>query len=216
MNTEKVEWHSEILPQRALGILSNLSGILASSHFYLAGGTGLALLLGHRKSHDLDFFNLDLFNEEALIQSMQSLNNLTIVAKDRHTLHIVLENIKVSFIGYNFPLLFQKKFFLSETGISFEIADEKDIACMKISAISSRGTKRDFIDLYMVAKQYSLLELFNLFKQKFSMTPYNNVHILKSLTYFADADIEPIPEMLIPISWESVKQFFITETPKLL
>lgn len=187
MNTKKPVWHKEILPPASDEVLGDLNRTLPLSKFYLAGGTGLALMLGHRFSRDFDFFSANLSNEEALIQKLQGLNDLTIVAKDQHTLHIVLKKIKVSFLGYGYPLLFQTKKYQSDNGISIDVADERDIACMKISAISSRGTKRDFVDLYMVAQQYSLPELFMLFKQKFSLTPYNNVHILKSLTYFADA-----------------------------
>jgi hypothetical protein len=216
MNTEKPMWHKEILPPASDEVLGDLNRTLPLSPFYLAGGTGLALILGHRLSRDFDFFSPDLFDEEVLIQKMQGLSDLTIVAKSEHTLHLNLKEIKVSFLGYNYPLLFQTKEFQSETGIAIRVADERDIACMKISAISSRGTKRDFADLYMVAQHYDLLELFTLFKQKFSLTPYNNVHILKSLTYFADAELEPMPDMLVSLSWDTVKRFFISEVPKLL
>ncbi len=209
-------WHQEILPPASHEVLSELMRTLPLSQFYLAGGTGLSLLLGHRLSRDFDFFSTQLFDEESLIQKMQGLNDLTIVAKSEHTLHINLKELKVSFLGYTYPLLYETKKYQHENGISIDVADERDIACMKISAISSRGTKRDFVDLYIVAKQYTLSELFGLFRQKFSLTPYNNVHILKSLTYFADAELEPMPDMLIPLSWDSVKQFFVSEVPKLL
>ncbi len=209
-------WHMEILPPGSHEVLSELMRTLPLSQFYLAGGTGLALLLGHRLSRDFDFFSTQLFDEDSLIQRMQGLDDLTIVAKSEHTLHINLKELKVSFLGYTYPLLYKTKEYQPETGISIDVADERDIACMKISAISSRGTKRDFVDLYMVAQQYNLPELFKLFKQKFSLTPYNNVHILKSLTYFADADLDPMPDMLIPLSWDTVKKFFVSEVPKLL
>jgi len=146
---------------------------------------------------------------------MQGLSNLTIVAKSEHTLHLTLKDIKVSFLGYQYPLLFQTKEYQTGAGTTIEIADGRDIACMKISAISGRGTKRDFVDLHMVAQQYNLPELFTLFKRKFSLTPYNNVHILKSLAYFADAELEPMPHMLVPLEWDTVKRFFIAEVPKL-
>ena len=87
---------------------------------------------------------------------------------------------------------------------------------MKISAISSRGSKRDFIDLYMVAKEISLSELIALYKRKYSLTPHNNVHIFKSLIFFDDAEDEPMPDMLIPLSWKTVKDYFAKEIPKLL
>ncbi len=216
MNTNKTTWHKEILLPASDEVLAALNRTLMLSQFYLAGGTGLALMLGHRLSRDFDFFSADLFNEEVLIQKLIGLNNLTIVAKDQHTLHLTLKDIKVSFLGYQYPLLFQTKKYQSDIGISIDVADERDIACMKISAVSSRGTKRDFVDLYTVAQLYNLSELFELFKHKFSLTPYNNVHILKSLTYFADAELDPMPNMLFPISWDTVKKFFVSEVPKLL
>ena len=209
-------WHKEILPFASREVLSDLLRTMRLSQFYLAGGTGLALLLGHRLSRDFDFFSAKLFNEDSLIQCMQGLHDLTIVAKSEHTVHITLKGLKVSFLGYSYPLLFPMKQYRPAEGISIDVADERDIACMKISAISSRGTRRDFVDLYEVARQYSLPELYGLFQKKFSLTPYNNVHILKSLTYFADAESEPMPNMLIPLSWDTVKQYFVSEVPKLL
>ncbi len=216
MNTKIPLWHKEILSPASDEVLGDIDRTLPLSKFYLARGTGLALMFGHRLSRDFDFFSADLFNEEALIQKLIGLNDLTIEAKDQHTLHLTLKDIKVSFLGYQYPLLFQTKKYQSENDISIDVADERDIACMKISAVSSRGTKRDFVDLYMIAQEYSLHELFKLFKRKFSLTPYNNVHILKSLTYFTDAETEPMPDMLISLSWDTVKQFFISEVPKLL
>lgn len=209
-------WHQEILPSASFDVLREIARVLPLSEFYLAGGTGLGLIYGHRLSNDLDFFNSQLFNEDSLIQHMQGLNDLTIVAKSEHTVHITLKDIKISLMGYSYPLLFSTKQYQPGKDILINVADERDIACMKISAISSRGTKRDFIDLYEAARHYSLEELYRLFQQKFSLTPYNNVHILKSLTYFADAESEPMPDMLIPISWETVKGFFISEVPRLL
>lgn len=216
MNTKAPTWHKEILPIASNEVLDDLDRTLELSRFYLAGGTGLALELGHRLSRYFDFFSTTLFDEEILIQKIQGLKDITIVAKNEYTLHLILKGIKVSFLGYTYPLLFQTRKYKSESGISIDIAYERDIACMKISAISSRGNKRDFIDLYLVAQQYNLAELFKLFKQKFSLTPYNNVHILKSLTYFTDAELEPMPDMLVSLLWDSVKQFFISEVPKLL
>src|SRR5436309_3216 len=58
-------------------------------------------------------------------------------------------------------------------------------------------------------------ELMSLFQQKFAKTTLSKIHLLKSLTYFADAEKEPMPNMLQPISWEEVKQFFITQVPLL-
>jgi hypothetical protein len=96
------------------------------------------------------------------------------------------------------------------------VADPRDIGCMKISAIASRRTKRDFVDLYAVCRQIGLKQLLDWFHEKFAKTNYSKVHVLKSLTYFENADQEPMPHMLVPLSWEKVKAFFATEAPSLL
>jgi hypothetical protein len=216
MNIENITWHKEILPKSSESVLNDLDRVISLSPFYLAGGTGLALKRGHRFSRDFDFFSTKLFDEELLLQKMQGLKNLTIVSKSTTTLHIVLNKINVSFLGYLYPLLFPKMEYRTKAGVIIEVADERDIACMKISAISGRGTRRDFIDLYMVARLYGLKELFELFQKKFSLTPYNNIHVLKSLVYFDDAEREPLPDMRIPLAWETVKRFLTVEVPRLL
>ena len=86
---------------------------------------------------------------------------------------------------------------------------------MKISAIAGRGTKRDFVDLYVTATRYGLSALLELFEKKFADVRYNRIHVLKSLTYFKDAEKDPTPDMLIPLSWEEVKAFFTEDVPKI-
>jgi hypothetical protein len=55
-----------------------------------------------------------------------------------------------------------------------------------------------------------------LFVKKFAQAKYSRVHVLESLTYFDDAEADPMPDMLVPLSWELVRQFFARETPRLL
>jgi hypothetical protein len=218
MNSEKERWHPEILPENTEEILAEFNKRAVLSSFYLAGGTAVALMTGHRLSNDFDFFNPELFDEETLIQKIQGLRDLKIISKDKHTLHISLKNTKISFLGYNYPMLFKtKEFHLNNRPeIKLKVADVIDISCMKISSIAGRGIKRDFIDLYVIAQQFKLIELFSFFQKKYSQTPYNKLHILKSLTYFNDAESEPMPDMLINLKWEDVKKFFLSEVPKLL
>jgi hypothetical protein len=82
---------------------------------------------------------------------------------------------------------------------------------MKIDAISSRGTKRDFADLFFVHKSLDLdmKALFAHFERKYGPGGFNRHHVLKSLIYFEDADNEPEPEMLVDFSWAETKRFFI-------
>ncbi|MBN1566672.1 MAG: hypothetical protein JXA73_02420 [Acidobacteria bacterium] len=87
---------------------------------------------------------------------------------------------------------------------------------MKINAIAGRGSRRDFVDLYFVAKEFGLPYILDLFRKKYFEIDFNIVHTLKSLTYFKDAETEPMPKMLTDIYWADVVRFFRQESPKLI
>lgn len=97
-----------------------------------------------------------------------------------------------------------------------DLVEERDIAAMKIDAISSRGSKKDFIDIYFLLKKYLLEELIGFFEKKYNDIDYNKLHILKSLVYFEDADNESIPIMIQNIDWEDVKQIIREKVNELL
>lgn len=211
MKEKEPMWYTEVVSNDALDVLDRLAASSLLAQFYLAGGTGLALAIGHRRSRDFDFFSQNLFDENSLLQSLKEASPITVTGKSPHTLHLDVQETKVTFLGYPYPLLFPTGKFLG-----VKVADIRDIACMKIDAIASRGAKRDFLDLYIVAQKCGLPDLLKLFDQKYAQTPYSRVHILKSLTYFEDAESEPMPEMLNGVSWEMAKKFFLSEVPRLL
>lgn len=203
-------WHPGVITSAVLEALGELRNLSAITGFYLGGGTGLALHLGHRRSADLDLFHQEPFDEERLIDRLAASQGFSVVAKSPHTLHCTLGSVKISFLSCAYPLLFPLQDFL---GLS--VADPRDIACMKLSAIAARGARRDFIDLYAVAKDLGLAPLLELFHRKYAQVRYNKVHLLKALLYFADAEREPMPDMIAPYSWEEVKEFFTREVPRL-
>lgn len=204
-------WHPEAISKESRELLRALgeSGVL--SPFYLAGGTGLALRFGHRRSVDLDFFTRDAFDVDALLASLKGEFKPSVLSQAPQTLHLLLLEQKVSFIGYPYPLLFPTERFSTA-----EVADGRDIASMKLSAVASRGTRRDFVDLYVAAKAYSLREILSLFARKYAGLDYNRLHLLKSLTFFEDAEADPPLDMTTEISWTDVKEFFIREVPALM
>jgi hypothetical protein len=208
---ENGAWHHEVIPTSTEATLTVLRYANLLDSFYLAGGTGLALQFGHRLSLDLDFFAPEHFDQDALLQRMQGLSGFALVAKAPYTLHVTIEKTKVSFLGYAYPVLYPSKPFL---GVA--IADPRDIACMKVSAIASRGTRRDFVDLYFGAKRFGLKEVLRMFEAKYAETHYSIIHILKSLTFFADAEKDPLPHMLESLDWGEVKDFFLREAPRLI
>ena len=152
-----MNWHPETITAETGEVLRGLQSLVLSGHAYLAGGTGLALRFGHRRSVDLDFFIPEMFDEEQLLQQLKKLPGISGVRRASQTLHVTISRVKVSFIGYEYPVLFEPGRF---EGIP--VADERDIACMKITAISSRGTKRDFVDFHAACLRFGLRELLTL------------------------------------------------------
>ncbi|MDP3772577.1 MAG: nucleotidyl transferase AbiEii/AbiGii toxin family protein [bacterium] len=180
--------------------------------FYLAGGTGLALLFNHRESRDLDFFSEAPFTEDALVAHLTNAGTFALEKKEEGTVLGQFNNTRVSFFHYPYPLL-------EAPSLQAEVlvASPSDIGCMKLDALASRGLKRDFFDLYTILHKtdLSLSDLLRIFEKKFSSVRYNMMHIKKGLVYFVDAEHDPMPNMLEPIAWETVRDFFLTETKKL-
>lgn len=205
----------QLLPQKAknsLGVLGK-SGLLKDG--YLAGGTALALQIGHRVSVDFDFFTEKHFDSFELAGKIsQIISGFVLDRAEKDTLLATFEKTRFSLFFYSYPLL-EKPTIFSQ----IQIASIKDIAAMKLAAISSRGVKRDFIDLYFIIheqKALSLKEIFELYDRKFAVLRHNKLHILRSLIYFAEADTTEMPKMLKPVEWREVKRFFERETKYLV
>lgn len=204
----------EILSKNAKNALALLgeSGILENA--YLAGGTALALQIGHRLSYDFDFFTDKEFNEKIVIQKLIKITpDFKLERESEGTILASINGVRFSLFFYVYPLLFETKKILN-----INIAEIKDIAPMKIAAISDRGTKRDFIDLYFILKILKILSLkesLELYDKKFKLLKQNKIHILKSLIYFEDAEKNKSLKMLKTVSWKNVKKFFKDEIKKL-
>lgn len=191
--------HKETISENTGIVLEKIAPI--ATPFYLAGGTALALLFGHRISIDLDFFSENTFSISSLISQLNTLGKLKIENQSESTFNGLLDGVKISFFRYPYPLLFPTKKY-----DDVELADERDIGAMKIQAISGRGSKKDFVDLFILLKKYSLKELIDFFHKKYEKFDYNQLHILKSLGYFYDADTDPEPTYISPINWNEVKK----------
>lgn len=88
------------------------------------------------------------------------------------------------------------------------VADPLDITLMKLIVISQRGSKRDFIDLVCFLRHCPSISLGDLIElQLCKYGRINRAHQLRALTYFADADSEPMPRMRWPITWSEVKRY---------
>src|SRR3989344_2745143 len=180
--------------------------------FWLAGGTAVALQLGHRISRDLDFFSNASFDGQTLRDELVMQGDFEEERDAKDTILGNLNGIHISFFLYRYKLLFPVKKLL---GVS--LADLRDLVCMKVDAIQHRGRKRDFVDLWAIINNgLALQEVMLLFDKKFEGVRFNRTHILKSLSYFDDAEEDQMPEMLKPASWEEIKRFFAEEAKKLV
>jgi len=194
--------YEKVINTKTKRVLESLDKIEIIKNFYLAGGTALALQLGHRKSIDLDLFSRKDFSTEELKTVLSQIGKLKIYSEEKRTLNANLNGVKISFLGYKYRMLFP----LVEYSRSLKLASIQDIACMKIDAVSNRGSKKDFIDLYFLLKKYSLKEILSFFDKKYQEIEYSQLHILKSLIYFQDAEGDPMPLMLKSADWDEVKK----------
>ena len=169
----------------------------ALEHFYLVGGTALALQIGHRISVDLDFFCDHAHDQEAILQQLPIPH--TEFARSNVFLGCYVQGVKCDFVKYLFPLI---EPLIVESGI--RMANPLEIAAMKLWAITRRGSKKDFIDLYFLLKKMSLQEMLTFFSQKFpTIEPFM---VVRSLTWFEDAEEDFDPEMLLSVTWPAVKR----------
>ena len=199
-------WNTITNPMREV-----LRGFMQSelgSQFYLAGGTALSLQIGHRLSVDLDFFSPteDIPSTREVIE--KTLNPFQIMLSDSSwgNLVYIVNNVRVGFYGYGFPLIAP----LIETE-NIRLASIEDVALMKFDALLGRASRKDFYDLYFICKHLSLRELLNKAPQKYPSVRDFEVQVVKRLVFFENAENETNPVLLNEIDWQSVKNFFIDQ-----
>lgn len=197
--------HIDILSDAQKKVLPNLAKALANTGFYLAGGTALALQVGHRQSIDFDWFISKLGDPEILFNRLKSLNIVfEIQSISFETVYLNIATIQMSFIGYEYTML-QPKVLWPEFGV--HLAGINDIACMKLSAVASRGSRKDFFDLHYLIKHFLPLEDYlRLYMKKYENRDIG--HLVRSLVYFADAETEPDIKMIKPLSWRDLESDF--------
>jgi hypothetical protein len=195
--------HLEVLGRGQRRVLQGLGPLADERGFYLAGGTALALQLGHRRSVDFDWFtSRPLADPLRLAGQIQSEAGIALVvdATERGTLHGRVSGVRVSFIEYRYPLLAD---LIRPSSVATPLASLADIGCMKLSALAQRGARKDFVDVYALGLRMPLAELLRLYRTKFGVSDLG--HVLVALTYFEDAERERPPRMLRRAEWTVVK-----------
>jgi len=173
----------QAVPKKLLELLIELEKIPELNSFHLAGGTALALQMGHRKSIDIDLFTTEIFDENSIIEIFTSkFKEIKILSLSKNSVNCVINGIKVDVIRHNYPYL---ENYLEEENIRmFSLAD---IAAMKLNAIAGNGSRvKDFIDVYFLLDKFSLEQMLKFYSKKYSqMEP---LFVIKSIIYFDDID----------------------------
>lgn len=186
-----------------LELLKQLASQPELSQTRLVGGTALALQYGHRQSIDLDFFGVLPEDKEELLEMMSRVGNMIVTNRTKMIVQAVINQVKVDFVDYSrYPWIDEPV-----QGDGFVLASDKDIAAMKVNAIIGRGTRKDFIDLFVLLQYYSLTEIMAFYKQKYP--EFSEYRALLSMTYFEDAEMQDMPKMFIDTSWKEMKKAII-------
>ena len=192
--------HYETIIPETHSLLEKLSTLPVLEDARLVGGTALALQLGHRTSVDLDFFGRINADSEDLRDILREVGRVEVASVSKNINIFWINGVKVDMVNYPYPWLDLPTV---EDGV--RLASLNDIAAMKISAIVNRGTKKDFIDLYTLLQHFALDEILDMYSRKYS--DGSLFIVMKSLTYFDDAETDPMPNVLNDTTWETVKDF---------
>lgn len=190
----------QTIDSKTLELLKSLQNIPDFEDLRLVGGTSLALQYGHRKSIDIDLFGNLKSDEYEISKKLNQIGIVIQLQKSKNINIYSINGIKVDIVNYHYKWLLEP---LRENDLI--LAHPKDIGAMKLAAIVGRGTKKDFVDLYFLLQEYSLTQLLEFYSQKYH--DGSKFLVLKSLSYFDDADSDIDPVMLKPISWEKVKNY---------
>lgn len=182
-----------------LELLKKLMSVSIFKPLRLVGGTALALHTGHRNSVDIDLFGNLNVAESDITTVLKNSGKLNHISKTANINIYTINDIKVDIVNYTYPWL--EPVFEDQ---SLRLAGLKDIAAMKLAAITGRGTKKDFIDLFFLLDYFSLKQMLEFYSEKYN--DGSEAIVIKSLTYFGDADPDLAPVMYKQTDWERVKQ----------
>jgi len=198
----KLEWRATAPGVRRA--YESISALLPEEEFVLAGGTALALLEAHRISVDLHFFGPRV-DPEGLLRTLESgLADVEVRSMAPGTLHLATAGVRVSFLESRYPPVAPP---LPCGGGLIPLASREDIAAMKLAAVASRGSKKDFVDLWVLITRHAPLPSYlRAFRKKYAARDVG--HVLRSLVYFADAEKESPLRLLVPLDWNVLKSDF--------
>jgi len=202
-----------VLSSHQLAVLGDLAPAIAGGGFYLAGGTAVALYLGHRRSDDFDWF-VERFPRQPIDVASSiraAVPGFAVDEIEEGTVIGTASGVKTSLLAFPYPRLAPLHDW-RDRGV--RVADLRDLATMKLLAVAQRGTKRDFVDLHALLESGQRLpHMLSDFGARFGVT--DPVSVLRALVYFEDAESDPMPDMLTSVTWDAVRNRLEREVERL-
>jgi hypothetical protein len=195
-------WHREILSPRQQRVLAKLGPLMTQRGFYLAGGTAVALHLGHRRSVDFDWFTPKSLPDPLGVALELREDKVAFTTREvgAGALHGSVHGVRVSLLAYRYPLVAP----LRSLGGGIRIAARPDLAAMKLAAVAQRGARKDFVDVYALgSRSHSLTQMLGWYQRKYAVEDI--AHVLYSMGYFHDAERQRMPRLFWDVDWRTIK-----------
>jgi hypothetical protein len=210
--------HLESLAPRSQELLARLAPLPWAEDFYLAGSAALALYAGHRPVTDLDLMSnanrLTSPDRRDLLASLLALFPETEVETARDGYLFVrigsVTGVGVRFFYYPYPLV---QPFADLTGLA--VISAADLGLMKLGAIISRASRRDFVDLYLLCRELPLASLLELAGDKFGHVRDFPLQALKGLADLTEIEGDPMPRLAVPLEWAEVEEWLRAQVREL-
>jgi hypothetical protein len=196
--------HTEIFSSKQIELLPYIKGFKRS--FYMVGGTAVALHLGHRRSIDFDLFSFTQLNKSRIKGKLLQIPFKQIpIFEDSDQLHLLINDVKITFFSYPYPLLHP-----ISVGSNLTIPTLLSLAAMKAFALGRRAKWKDYVDLYFILHDYYTIkeicsEADKIFSQQFSEKLFR-----QQLAFHKDIDYtEPVEYLVQPVPEDEIKNYLI-------
>lgn len=204
------------LSQEQLLALDHIGKLPQAPSLHLVGGSAIAVHFGHRRSEDLDIFSVTPDVDLHAVRASLAIRVPSLVVRGETDimLKVAADGAIIDFVRYPYAPLEPPT--PGPAGVL--LASVRDLGAMKLSAIATRGIRRDFWDAFVMAKNgHSLAQMAADFRAKFGKEASDLYHVIRALTYFDDAEADPIfPRGMKPMLWREVRTYFAREAPRLL
>lgn len=195
--------HKEIFTREQVEILPLISRF--RKEYYLAGGTAIALYLGHRRSIDFDLFSGDAIKRKRIRNIIEKhdfpLEEILYEAHDQ--LHIVVNGVKMTFFQFPHPMEA-----VNELEAVIRMPSLLDLAAMKAHALGGRAKWKDYADLFFLLRDHFDLRMISDRAKEIFGKFFNEKLFREQLSYFEDIDYrERIEFVKEEVSEKEIKEF---------